>query len=213
MNYPTGQPQHSDNHYLFVAPTEQLPSQSPSPKPETGSHYSRLQMDIQLLSKNLTAQNDIIRQKIDAMIGLIDDTVQSIHRLTASIKPGILRDMGLVSALLAHAQRAEKESGVRVVFSSQLPHMILPALFCSKIFVLYEDLLLYITALPGVQEIHSSFQLKNNCIVLTARYQGQQPEDAAGLDSIIESVFATAGIFDLDSAGNQTTVIITIPIP
>jgi len=66
---------------------------------ELGQELTGIKMDISWLSNSLKNPEDKIKDRIDSLNKLIDRTIQSVRRISAELRPGVLDDLGLISAL------------------------------------------------------------------------------------------------------------------
>ncbi len=66
---------------------------------ELGQMLTALKMDAAWLSRRLSKDDDPLGQKARAMSELISTTIQSVQRISAELRPGLLDDLGLVAAL------------------------------------------------------------------------------------------------------------------
>lgn len=64
-------------------------------------------------------------EKTASMLRLADSTVESVRRIAAELRPGLLDDFGLVAAIEWHAQEFEQRTGVACQVSADLDETIL----------------------------------------------------------------------------------------
>ena len=80
---------------------------------ELGQSLTALQMDLSWLLGRLPADNKNIREKMQSMSGLVDSTIESVHNITAELRPSLLDDLGLPAAIEWQAADFQKRSGIR----------------------------------------------------------------------------------------------------
>ena len=83
---------------------------------ELGQVLTGLEMDLAWLHTRL-AENDegsrhALLDKLDAMSSLVDTTIESVQRIAAELRPGVLDDFGLLAAIEWQAQEFEKRAGI-----------------------------------------------------------------------------------------------------
>ncbi len=66
---------------------------------EFGQALTALKMDLSWLTKRLPADKPGLAEKASVMWGLIDDTIQTVRRVAARLRPGLLDDLGLAAAI------------------------------------------------------------------------------------------------------------------
>ncbi len=79
---------------------------------DLGQSLTALKIDIAWLSNKLTGERDIIREKLRTMVVLIDDTVQTVRKVSEDLRPGILDDFGLPAAIEWQAEEFQKRTGI-----------------------------------------------------------------------------------------------------
>src|SRR6185295_11909960 len=100
-----------------------------------------LKMDVNWLNKKLGSEDEIVKQKMNGMIELIDETLKSVRRISSNLRPSILDDFGLIAALEWHSEEVAKRSEIRVNFSASMPEPDIPATMATSIFRIYQELL------------------------------------------------------------------------
>ena len=79
---------------------------------ELGQSLTALQMDLAWLENRLSPDNQDIRGKILSMSGLVDETIESVHKITLELRPSMLDDLGLPAAIEWQAGDFQKRSGI-----------------------------------------------------------------------------------------------------
>lgn len=90
---------------------------------ELGSALTSLKWSLLLLDKaydgdNNSQGNSDARVRIEEMVGLVDATVNTVRRISSELRPGVLDDLGLVSAIEWHAQQFQEQTGIVCQFES-----------------------------------------------------------------------------------------------
>jgi PAS domain S-box-containing protein len=84
---------------------------------ELGQVLTGLAMDVAWLECRLPRSADDLRARLELMAQNIDGTIQSVRRIAAELRPGVLDDLGLVSAIEWQVQAFQARSGVRCSMS------------------------------------------------------------------------------------------------
>ncbi len=66
---------------------------------EVGQALTALKMDLAWLGKKVPPRGTPVRQKLSDMEGVIDATMDALHRILAELRPGVLDDLGLPAAI------------------------------------------------------------------------------------------------------------------
>jgi len=77
-----------------------------------GQTLSVLKMDLAWLAKHLPGPDPSLQAKLDAMGGVIDATLQVLHRVCTELRPVILDDFGLAAAIQWQAEDFQSRTGI-----------------------------------------------------------------------------------------------------
>jgi two-component system sensor histidine kinase UhpB len=66
---------------------------------EVGQALTALKMDLAWLGKKVPPRGTPVRRKLQTMEGVIDATMDALHRILAELRPGVLDDLGLPAAI------------------------------------------------------------------------------------------------------------------
>jgi signal transduction histidine kinase len=78
---------------------------------ELGQVLTALKMDVAWLARHLTDAD--LLAKTDSMCQLVDDTMRTVRRISGGLRPEVLDDMGLVSAIAWQTTEFQKRTGMR----------------------------------------------------------------------------------------------------
>ena len=188
---------------------------------ELGQQLTGLKMDVYWLNKKLEAKDEKIQEKIRDIIDLINDTVQSVRRISSNLRPSILDDLGLIAALEWQSREVENRSEIKVHFATHMAEQDIPVDIATGIFRIYQEALTNALRHANAHEIKSSLQINNNQLILKIRDDGRgidpntKPNKKSfGLIGIKERTFVMGGKFELKSEpGRGTELCISIPLP
>ncbi len=85
--------------YLQRAQEEERARISREIHDELGQELTGIKMDISWLSNSLKNSENIVQERIDSLNNLIDTTINSVRRISSELRPGVLDDLGLISAI------------------------------------------------------------------------------------------------------------------
>ena len=66
---------------------------------ELGQILTALKMDLQWIEKKFAPRTTQVIKKIHDVVGLADQTIQMVHRISSELRPGMLDDLGLAAAI------------------------------------------------------------------------------------------------------------------
>ena len=92
---------------------------------EVGQALTALKMDLAWLGKKVPPRGTPVREKLRGMEGVIDATMDALHRILAELRPGVLDDLGLPAAIrwLAEEFKRRTEIACRVQMTGGEPHL------------------------------------------------------------------------------------------
>ncbi|HEX2962536.1 MAG TPA: histidine kinase, partial [Ignavibacteriales bacterium] len=80
---------------------------------ELGQVLTVLKIQISLFANKLRDDQKYLKEKIESASKVIDKTVESVQRISAKLRPGILDDLGLIPAIEWQAQDFQKSTGIK----------------------------------------------------------------------------------------------------
>jgi PAS domain S-box-containing protein len=83
---------------------------------ELGHALTALRLDLSWLVPKLRRNRDAVRQKSVEMLGLVDDTIDSVRRIASQLRQPVLEDLGLAAAIDARLERFARQTGLQVEF-------------------------------------------------------------------------------------------------
>ena len=112
---------------------------------ELGQALTALKMDTHWLRHRLPGEKQSLIDKTHVMSKLIDRTVQSVRRIYAELRPGLLDDFGLSAAIEWEAGEFSKRTGIECEILSDPKDMVLPQSLSTAIFRIFQETLTNIT--------------------------------------------------------------------
>lgn len=185
---------------------------------ELGQQLTGLKMDMHWLQKKLIAQEDGIKEKIKNAVDLIGETIKTVRRIVANLRPLVLDDLGLASALDWQRREVEKRYDMKVNLTTNMQDTEVSSDIATNIFRIYQEILNNAVKHSGASEINSSLDYDGKVIELKVKDNGigftaaTEPGKSFGLLGIKERTYILGGTFDLKTAPRQGTEIqVTIP--
>lgn len=186
---------------------------------DLGQQLTGLKMGVSWLNKKLKTEDETVKQKMHDLIELLDETVKSVRRISSSLRPSILDDLGLIAALEWHSEEVEKRSEVKVNFTADRLNPEISGAMATAIFRIYQEVLTNALRHANAHIVTSSLRLEDNWIILKINDDGKGMDSdtigtkkTLGLIGIKERTFALGGKYDFKSEpGKGTEVQISIP--
>jgi PAS domain S-box-containing protein len=101
----------------------------------TSLKWSLLGLDQVKSSQGVSNENE----KIAEMVGLVDSTINTVRRIASELRPGVLDDLGLVSAIEWHVHQFEHNTGIVCHFESNAEDVDLDREQATTVFRIFQE--------------------------------------------------------------------------
>ncbi|MGC4100543.1 PAS domain S-box protein [Ferruginibacter sp.] len=186
---------------------------------ELGQQLTAIKMDVAWIDKKIEPGAELIKTKLKNIITLLDGSNQSIRRILAELRPGILDDYGLIEALEWQNRQFTANTGIPVNFVTAERELKLPEPVSTCIFRIYQEAFTNITRYAHASRVTTSIILETGVIVVIIKDDGigfdtqaVQSKKSFGVLGMKERVFSLGGTFELETTpGKGTTITIRLP--
>jgi two-component system sensor histidine kinase UhpB len=189
---------------------------------ELGQQLTALKMDLSWISGRVDPDDkdaEKFLQKIHSMSNLVDNTIQTVQKISAELRPGLLDDLGLVPALEWLAQEFESQTNVpcRLQFHCEMVN-IDPD--CSTaIFRISQEALTNISRHAKATRVEISLKEENSALILRIKDNGKgiKPDEvfapaSLGLMGMRERIRPFGGEMKIAGSPKKgTTLTVTLP--
>ena len=171
------------------------------------------------LRHRLTGEKQSLIDKINVMSMLIDRTVQSVRRIYAELRPGLLDDFGLSAAIEWEAGEFSKRTDIECDILSDPKDMILPHGLSTAVFRIFQETLTNITRHANATKVRIILAKDADRLKMRVSDNGKGIDEqevlepkSFGIIGMRERVHYLGGNFNISGNRNGTTVAVTIPI-
>ena len=187
---------------------------------ELGQQLTLLKLDLLQMSKKLHPDEKEMIEAMKQADQLLADTMRSVRKIATQLRPSILDNLGLVSALEWQSREFEKNFGIKCVFESLLNEPQFTTKQSNALFRIYQEALTNIARHAGATQVDAVLSQEDTRFVLEIRDNGKgfRMEDMAdkktlGLKGMQERALMIDGEFQIESKpGEGTYIQISIPI-
>lgn len=187
---------------------------------ELGQQLTGLKMDTAWLSRHIDQNDPMKVKKVGEMMQLIDETVKTVRKIASELRPGILDDLGLISALDWQSREFEKRTGIQCFFTPDSADMIFDKAMSTVIFRIYQEALTNVTRHAEATTVKSFLRIHDqDCIEFTIIDNGKgirktpAPPKTLGLIGMKERAMMMNGTLTVESAeGKGTMIKLRIPL-
>ncbi len=189
---------------------------------ELGQQLTGLKMDISWINKRVKSEDAAVQQKMQDTLQLIDKTVITVRRIATELRPSILDDLGLISAMEWQSDEFEKRSEIKSIFTTNVGHITVSNEIATGIFRIFQESLTNVSRHSRGTEVLSSFKKEGNTLTLTIVDNGvgfneneiaqKRTLGLLGMKERVGLINGTYQIIGKNGNGMGASVIITVPL-
>lgn len=188
---------------------------------ELGQTLTALKIDVSWLKKrSATLRNEAVSEKIRAMSELIDQTIATTKRISTALRPAMLDDLGLVSAVEWQTDEFKKCSGINCALAVTPPKIVINPEIANAVFRILQEALTNILRYAEATRVKISLNATEEQIELKVKDNGKgiskekiKDPQSLGLIGMRERLYPFGGALDIKGRkGKGTTVSIVIPL-
>ena len=185
---------------------------------DLGQSLTALKLDISSI-KNNTKDNDLINKAV-SMLALVDSTIKTVQKVAARLRPGILDDLGLISAMEWQLEEFQTRTGIKCKFKHDDIEMTHESERSTTVFRIFQELLTNIARHAKASKVKVSLRLKNDLLTLKVIDNGigindidKEVSKSYGLMGIKERLIPWNGNFEISGKKAEGTLVkVTLPL-
>jgi PAS domain S-box-containing protein len=186
---------------------------------ELGQTLTGLKMDVAWLQSHLDPPQPALLAKTQAMSDLIDNTIQTVRRISTELRPGIL-DLGLVATIEWQLQEFQSRTGIESKLIGLPEETALDADGSTTAFRILQEILTNVVRHAQASQIEVTLEETPALLTLEVRDNGRGITESEihnpksiGLLGMQERARLRGGDVHLHgSPGRGTTVIVRLPL-
>jgi signal transduction histidine kinase len=187
---------------------------------ELGQALTALKMDVSWLVRRFDRSQTELREKAQRMSKLIDMNIQTVKRISAELRPGLLDELGLTAALEWQAEEFQERTGIKCKIAVSPEDITLDRDVSTAIFRVFQETLTNIVRHAQARNVRVSLKEMKGQIILSVADDGKgitktqiSSPTAIGLMGMRERVAFLGGeVKFTGDRGNGTTVTVRIPL-
>ena len=179
---------------------------------DMGQALTALKIDLTWLNKKLTDDQPLIREKLQSMVTLINETIETVHNLSEDLRPGILDDFGLSAAIEWQAEEFQKRTGIECRINLASDESNLSKEKSTNLFRIVQESLTNVIRHANATKVEINLSEKDGRLLLEVADNGKGITKAAvtnpksfGLIGIKERVHSLGGEVDISGTPNAGT--------
>jgi len=191
---------------------------------ELGAALTSLRWDLEEMERVNAERNpepfqSALHTKIRGMFALIDSTIDVVRRISSELRPSILDDLGLASAVEWQAQQFQKRTGIQCRCECVVDPLNLNAELSTAVFRIFQEALTNVLRHAQATRIDVTIEEEAGDLLLTVRDNGrgiQHSEKTStstlGLLGMRERAHLIGGRIEIVGVdGKGTTVTLRVP--
>lgn len=190
---------------------------------ELGQQLTALKMDLSWISSKVDPDDEDAKRflrKINAMSSLVDKTIQTVQKISAELRPGLLDDLGLVPALEWLAQEFENQTNVQCRLQLHCEMVDLDPDCSTAIFRISQEALTNVYRHAKATKVNISLKEENGDLILRIKDNGKGitadevfGSTSLGLMGMRERVRPFGGTVNITGKPKKgTTLMVTLPV-
>lgn len=133
---------------------------------ELGQVLTVLKIQISLLSKKLNEDQQPLKDKFDSVSLLIDQTVETVQKICAKLRPGILDELGLVAAIDWQSQEFSTRTGIQSEFIFPSDEIHLDNEKSTAVFRIFQEALTNVARHANAVHVHIILKIEKSNLIL-----------------------------------------------
>lgn len=158
-------------------------------------------------------------EKIAEMVELVDSTINTVRRISSELRPGVVDDLGLVSAIEWHAQQFQDNTGVVCRFESSAEDVDLNREQATTVFRIFQEAMTNILRHAQATKANILIEEEEDGFVLEIKDNGRGITEteklgirSLGLLGMRERAHSVGGTVEISGAAGRGTVL-TVHLP
>jgi signal transduction histidine kinase len=172
------------------------------------------------MKKNSGMTEEMRASKMDVMLGLTDSAIQTVKRIATELRPGILDDLGLVSAIEWQTKEFQNRSGIKCNFEIMVDEFTIEDEISIAVFRIFQESLTNIARHSQATKVEVTIKKASDFLLVEISDNGVgiseeqiNSSKSLGLIGMNERVSVFRGKLTISREANGGTVVrVYIPI-
>ncbi len=186
---------------------------------ELGQQLTAIKLDVSWLDRRI-AGDAVVKDRINGVLTMLTEMIQSIRRISTQLRPSILDDLGLIEALRWQVRDFQKRTGIPVEFDCSEEILKLEPSVTTGLFRIFQESLTNVARHSEATAVLARLFVEDGRLILTIMDNGEGFDTAAakkkktlGLLGMKERMLMMKGTYDIDSQpGKGTQLRFSVPL-
>lgn len=132
-----------------------------------------LKIQINLVGKKLNNDQQILKEKIESSLKLIDDSINSIQKIAEKLRPNVLDELGIGAAIEWQTKDFSERTGIECVCDFSKEELILDKEKSTAVFRIFQEALTNVARHANANRIFISLKEYKDNIILEIKDNGK----------------------------------------
>lgn len=186
---------------------------------QLGQALTAIKIDVSSLVRELPGGQKQQPERTSTILKLVDETIQSVRRISTELRPGILDDLGLVAAVEWAGEEFQARTGTKCQLDLPQDDIAVDPERATAIFRIFQETLTNIARHADASEVEARLASKNGELILEVHDNGRgiskerlQNEESLGILGMRERALLFGGDLAITGVpGKGTAVRVRIP--
>lgn len=160
------------SEYLQSAREEERANIAREVHDDLGQSLTALKMDIVWLQKKKNLESGILKEKLEEMVDVVNQTIKTIQRIGTELRPKLLDDLGLISALEWQTTEFQKRSGITCKIQLDTEDIHLNADSSLAVFRIFQEALTNVARHSNADNVQIDIRENNGMFLLSIEDNG-----------------------------------------
>lgn len=181
---------------------------------ELGQQLTGLKMEISWLNKKVNPQNVEVSNKLKDALFLIDDTVKNVRRIATQLRPSMLDDLGLVSAMEWQSDDFQKRFHIKSDIETNLGNAKINPEKSTAIFRIFQESLTNVLRHSRATAVTTLLTIEDNLLVMSIADNGIgfneteiNKKKSLGILGMKERTIMLGGSYQISSKENEGVMV------
>ena len=187
---------------------------------ELGQQLTGLKMEISWLNKKIKPENIEVSNKLKDALFLIDDTVKNVRRIATQLRPSMLDDLGLVSAMEWQSDEFQKRFHIKSDIETNLGNVKINAEKSTAIFRIFQESLTNVLRHSKATAVNTLLTIEDDVLVMSITDNGIgfneteiNKKQSLGILGMKERTIMLGGSYQISSKENEgVMVLVKLPL-
>jgi PAS domain S-box-containing protein len=186
---------------------------------ELGQALTAIKMDVCALARDWAAGRELPTPRMESLLGLVDETIRNVRRISTELRPGMLDDLGLAAAVRWSAEQFQTRTGIACQVHAPEGATPSDGQATTAIFRIFQETLTNVARHAGATRVEVRLAEEDDGLILEVHDDGRgiEPEKISGGQSLgilgmRERALAVGGELTIHGGpGKGTTVTVWVP--